>query len=89
LNKSELIAAIADDTQLTKAQSAAALDAMIEVIKKTLKAGDTVSLIGFGAFLVRTRIARTGRNPRTGADVSIKAAKVPAFKPGKALKEAL
>lgn len=89
MNKSELIAAIADDTQLTKAQSAAALDAMIEVIKKTLKAGDTVSLIGFGAFLVRTRIARTGRNPRTGADVSIKAAKVPAFKPGKALKEAL
>jgi DNA-binding protein HU-beta len=89
LNKTELIAAVADHTELTKTQSAAAIDAVIDVIKKTLKTGDTVSLIGFGSFLVRTRSARTGRNPRTGEDVTIKASKVPAFKPGKALKDAL
>ena len=89
MNKSELIEAIAAASDLTKADSARALDALIEVIKKTLKKGGGVTVVGFGTFEVRKRGARTGRNPRTGETIKIKASKVPAFKAGKALKDAV
>ena len=89
MNKSELVAAISDATSLTKAQSAAALDSVITSITKALKKGDTVSLVGFGSFQVRKRAARTGRNPQTGAEIKIKASKIPTFKAGKALKDAV
>ncbi|MDA3870133.1 MAG: HU family DNA-binding protein [Gammaproteobacteria bacterium] len=89
MNKSELIDAVAEAADLSKADSARAFDAVIDVITNALKEGDQVSLVGFGSFLVRERSARTGRNPQTGAEIQIKAAKVPAFKPGKALKEAV
>ncbi|MDX2300162.1 MAG: HU family DNA-binding protein [Xanthomonadaceae bacterium] len=89
MNKSELIDAIAAASDLTKADSARALDALIEVIKKTLKKGGGVTVVGFGTFEVRKRGARTGRNPRTGETIKIKASKVPAFKAGKALKDAV
>lgn len=89
MNKSELIDAIAGASDLTKADSARALDALIEVIKKTLKKGGGITVVGFGTFEVRKRGARTGRNPRTGETIKIKASKVPAFKAGKALKDAV
>lgn len=89
MNKAEFIDAIADAAELTKADSARALDAAIEVIKKNLKKGNTITLVGFGTFEVRKRGARTGRNPRTGESIKIKASKVPAFKAGKALKDAV
>jgi DNA-binding protein HU-beta len=89
MNKSELIDAIAAASDLTKADSARALDALIEVIKKTLKKGGGITVVGFGTFEVRKRGARTGRNPRTGETIKIKASKVPAFKAGKALKDAV
>ena len=80
MNKADIINAIADHAELSKADSGRALDAMIEVVKKSLKKGDSVSLVGFGTFAVRKRAARTGRNPRTGATIKIKASKIPAFK---------
>jgi DNA-binding protein HU-beta len=89
MNKAELIEAIAVEAELTKADAARALDAAIEVIKKNLKKGNTITLVGFGTFEVRKRGARTGRNPRTGETIKIKASKVPAFKAGKALKDAV
>jgi DNA-binding protein HU-beta len=89
MNKSELINAIADHADLSKADAGRALDAVTDQIKRALKKGDDVSLVGFGTFVVRKRAARTGRNPRTGATIKIKASKVPAFKAGKALKDAL
>lgn len=89
MNKQDLIAAIADSAELTKADAGRAIDAMVEVVKKALKKGDTVSLVGFGTFSVRKRAARTGRNPRTGQTIKIKASKSPAFKAGKALKDAV
>jgi DNA-binding protein HU-beta len=89
MNKSELVEAIAKATNFTKADSERALNAIIETITKNLKRGKIVQLIGFGTFCVRKRKARKGRNPRTGEEIKIKAAKVPAFSPGKALKEAL
>lgn len=89
MNKTELIEHIADKSDISKAAAARALTSMIEAVKKTLKKGDTVTLVGFGTFSVSKRAARTGRNPRTGAALKIKAAKVPRFKPGKALKDAL
>jgi len=89
MNKGEFVDALAETAELTKADSARALDAMIEVIKKTLKKGGTITLVGFGTFEVRKRGARTGRNPRTGETIKIKASKVPAFKAGKALKDAV
>ncbi|MBX3724702.1 MAG: HU family DNA-binding protein [Xanthomonadales bacterium] len=89
MNKQDLIAAIADAAELTKADAGRAIDAMVEVVKKALKKGDTVSLVGFGTFSVRKRAARTGRNPRTGQTIKIKASKSPAFKAGKALKDAV
>ena len=89
MNKADFIEAVADAAELTKADAGRAVDAMIEVIKKALKDGDSVSLVGFGTFVVRTRAARTGRNPRTGDTIKIKASKNPAFKAGKALKDAV
>lgn len=89
MNKSELIDAIADSADISKAAAGRALDATVEAVKKALKKGDMVTLVGFGSFYVGKRAARTGRNPRTGASIKIKAAKVPKFKPGKGLKDAL
>ena len=89
MNRGEFVAAISEHSGLTKADSDRALDAVFKVVKKTLKSGDSISLVGFGTFVVRKRAARTGRNPRTGATIKIKASKVPAFKAGKALKDAL
>ena len=89
MNKAELIDAVADNADLSKASAGRALDAAIETITKALKKGDTVTLVGFGTFSVRKRGARTGRNPRTGEAIKIKASKVPGFKAGKALKDAI
>lgn len=89
MNKSELIDVIAEQTGLTKVAAAGSLDATIAAITDTLKKGDSVTLVGFGTFEVRKRAARTGRNPKTGETIEIKAASAPAFKAGKALKDAL
>ncbi|MGH1358387.1 MAG: HU family DNA-binding protein [Burkholderiaceae bacterium] len=89
MNKTELIDFIADEADLSKASAGRALDAMIDGVTNTLKTGDTVTIVGFGTFAVGARAARTGRNPQTGATIKIKAAKVPKFRPGKALKDAL
>lgn len=88
-NKSDLIEAIAKTADISKAAAGRALDATIESIKKSLKKGELVSLVGFGTFYVGKRAARTGRNPRTGAAIKIKAAKVPKFRAGKGLKDAV
>lgn len=87
MNKSELIDAVADSADLPKAAAARAIDAMTDAITGALKSGDSVALVGFGSFSVKNRAARTGRNPQTGAPINIAAAKVPAFKAGKALKD--
>ena len=89
MNKSELIKTIASKAELTNKQVGAALDAFISSISEALKDGDTVSLLGFGSFEVRTRAAREGRNPATGEKVMIPAAKVPGFRAGKGLKDAV
>jgi DNA-binding protein HU-beta len=89
VNKTELIEHIAAKSDISKAAATRALTSMIEAVKKTLKKGDTVTLVGFGTFSVSKRAARMGRNPRTGAALKIKAAKVPRFKAGKGLKDAL
>ena len=89
MNKTDLIEAMADSADISKAAAGRALDGMIEAIGKALKGGDTVSVIGFGTFVVRERAARTGRNPRTGEEITIAASKAPAFKAGKALKDAV
>ena len=89
MNKSELIEHIATKADISKAAAGRALEALIGGVKTTLKKGGTVSIVGFGTFAVTKRAARTGRNPRTGASIKIKAAKVPKFRPGKALKDAL
>ena len=89
MNKTELIEHIASKSDISKAAATRALASIIEAVKKTLKKGDTVTLVGFGTFSVSKRAARTGRNPRTGAALKIKAAKVPRFKTGKGLKDAL
>lgn len=89
MNKSDLIDAIAASADISKASAGRALDAAIESIKDALKKGDTVSLVGFGTFKVGERAARTGRNPRTGAEIKIKSAKVPKFSAGKGLKDAV
>jgi len=88
VNKTELIEHIASKSDISKAAATRALASIIDAVKKTLKKGDTVTLVGFGTFSVSKRAARTGRNPRTGAALKIKAAKVPRFKPGKGLKDA-
>ena len=87
MTKSELIDAIAAGADLSKAAAGKALDATLAAITKALKNGDSVSLIGFGTFAVKARAARTGRNPRTGQTIEIKATNVPSFKAGKALKD--
>ena len=89
MNKADFVTAVADAAGLTKVDAGRAVEAVIKVIEKALKKGDGVSLVGFGTFTVRKRGARTGRNPRTGATIKIKASKIPAFKAGKALKDAL
>lgn len=89
MNKSELIEAIATSADISKAAAGRALDGAMEAIKKSLKKGDMVTLVGFGTFYADKRAARGGRNPRTGEAIKIKAAKVPKFRPGKALKDAL
>ncbi len=89
MNKSEFVGEVAEASGLTKADAERAVDAVFKVVKDALKAGDSISLVGFGTFVVRERAARTGRNPRTGDTLKIKASKVPAFKAGKALKDAL
>lgn len=89
MNKSELIDLIAESADISKAKAGAALDAVVSGITGALKKGDTVSLVGFGTFSVKSRAARSGRNPQTGATIQIAASKVPGFKAGKALKEAV
>jgi DNA-binding protein HU-beta len=89
VNKSELIDAIAASADIPKAAAGRALDAMINSVTTALKEEDQVVLVGFGTFSVKDRAARTGRNPQTGAPIEIKAAKVPGFKAGKALKDAV
>ena len=89
MNKTELIDQIAEAAEISKAAAGRALDATVAAVKETLKNGDTVSLIGFGTFYVGERAARTGRNPRTGNALKIKAAKVPKFRAGKGLKDAV
>jgi len=89
VNKSELIKHIADKSDISQAAAGKALGSLIDAVTKTLKKGGTVSLIGFGSFSVTKRKARNGRNPSTGATIKIKAAKVPRFRPGKGLKDAL
>jgi DNA-binding protein HU-beta len=89
MNKAEFIAAVADAAELSKADAGRATDAVIDVIKAALAKGETISLVGFGTFVVRTRAARTGRNPRSGETINIAASKNPSFKAGKALKDAV
>ena len=89
MNKAELIAAIAEQANLTKADAGRALDGLTQAIENTLKAGESVTLVGFGSFEVRERAERSGRNPQTGAAITIAASKTPAFKPGKSLKDAV
>jgi DNA-binding protein HU-beta len=89
MNKGEFITAVAEAAEMTKADSERAVEALFNVVKKALKSGDSISLVGFGTFSVRKRAARTGRNPRTGETIKIKASKVPAFKAGKGLKDAI
>lgn len=89
MNKTELIEHIAKHADISKAAATRALEATISAVKTSLKKGNAVSLVGFGTFDVAKRAARTGRNPRTGAAIKIKAARVPKFRPGKALKDAV
>ncbi|MDY4279792.1 DNA-binding protein [Actinobacillus seminis] len=89
MNKTDLIDAIASAAELNKKQAKAALEATLDAITESLKAGDQVQLIGFGTFKVNSRKERTGRNPQTGAEIKIAASKVPAFVAGKALKDSV
>lgn len=89
MNKTELTETVAAAADLSKASAGRTVDAVIEAILNSLKSGDQVAIAGFGTFLVRERGARIGRNPRTGEPMEIKASKVPAFKAGKALKDAV
>ncbi|RSD31730.1 HU family DNA-binding protein [Vibrio pectenicida] len=88
MNKSTLIDAVAKHADLNKKQAGEAIESITEAITKALASGDEVTLVGFGSFKTTHRAARTGRNPKTGEPLEIKAATVPAFKPGKALKDA-
>lgn len=89
MNKTELVNAVAESTQLSKKDATKAVDSVFSAITDALKEGGKVQLVGFGNFEVRERSARKGRNPQTGEEISIAASKVPAFKPGKALKDAV
>lgn len=89
MNKTELIDHIARQADISKAAAGRALDAVVSGIRTSLKKGNSVTLVGFGTFAVSKRAARTGRNPRTGDAIKIKAARVPKFRPGKGLKDSL
>lgn len=89
MNKSELITAIAEHANLSKADAGRGLEGIIKAIEAALKVGDSVTLVGFGSFEVKHRAERTGRNPQTGQEITILAAKLPAFKAGKGLKDAV
>ncbi|MEK7321815.1 MAG: HU family DNA-binding protein [Pseudomonadota bacterium] len=89
MNKSELIDAVAESADISKAAAGRAVDALVDSITKALQNNDQVTLVGFGTFSVRQREARDGRNPQTGETIKIKAAKIPAFKAGKGLKDAV
>ena len=89
MNKQDLVTKIAKDAELSKTSASTVVDSFIDGITKALKKGDSVTLVGFGTFQVRKRAARTGRNPKTGDTIKIKASKNPAFKAGKALKDAV
>ena len=89
MTKADLVAAIAKDTKMSKAQVERMLNSFTDRVTKVLKKGDKISLVGFGTFSVSKRKARKGRNPQTGETIKIKAAKLPKFKPGKALKDAV
>lgn len=89
MNKTELVAKVAEVAELSKKDATSAVDAIFSSITEALQGGDKVQLVGFGTFEVRERAARKGRNPQTGAEIDIAASKVPAFKPGKALKDAV
>jgi len=89
VNKSELVAKVAEVTELSKKDVTKAVDAVFDAISEALQSGDKVQLVGFGNFEVRERSARKGRNPQTGEEIDIPASKVPAFKPGKALRDGI
>ncbi len=89
MNKAELIEAMAEAADISKAAAGRALDGMVDAITDAMKKGDTLSLVGFGTFSVKERAAREGRNPQTGETITIKASKIPSFKAGKALKDAV
>ncbi|NLI12837.1 HU family DNA-binding protein [Pelotomaculum propionicicum] len=89
MNKAELISSVAEKTELTKKDSEKAVNAVLETIGAALGNGDKVQLVGFGTFEIRERAARKGRNPQTGQEISIAAARVPVFKAGKSLREAV
>jgi DNA-binding protein HU-beta len=89
MNKSELVDAVSESANLSKADATRAVDAVIDSVTRALKRGDQVSLVGFGTFSVKNRAARTGRNPQTGQTIHIAASNVPGFKAGKALKDAV
>ena len=89
MNKTDLIDHIAEEAEISKAAAGRALDAFVGAVRATLKKGGSVTLVGFGTFVVGKRAARSGRNPRTGETIKIKAAKVPKFRPGKGLKDAI
>ncbi len=89
VNKSQLVDKISEGADLSKVAAGRALDCFIEAVGEALKAGDQVSLVGFGTFSLRERAPRAGRNPQTGATIEIAAAKIPAFKAGKALKDSV
>jgi DNA-binding protein HU-beta len=89
VNKNDLVDAVAERTGLAKSDAARAVEAVLGTVTESLQKGDQVALSGFGTFVVKARAARTGRNPRTGEAIAIPASRVPAFKAGKALKDAL
>ena len=89
MNKTELVEAVSNAADLSKSDAGDAVEAVLAAVTKALKKGDTVSLVGFGTFSVKKRAARTGRNPRTGETIKIKASKIPSFKAGKGLKDAV
>lgn len=89
MNKGDLIDAVAEDANISKADATRAVDALVTAVTKALQGGKQVSLVGFGTFVVKKRAARQGRNPRTGETIQISASKVPSFKAGKALKDAV
>ena len=89
MNKAELVDAVAESADISKASAARCVETVFERITSSLAAGDSVTIVGFGTFTVKSRAARTGRNPRTGASIQIAASRLPGFKAGKALKDAV